>query len=264
MACNPLNEFQFALGWVVIICTVLLAFAPQWLKQCRMRSHIGMSLPNFLCGTIVSFLQILNYFCCKYADTFRCCGSAHTTRQCLAAVEPVLQIVLPFVCYLVVLALYFAYFDLNSLTSRGLHATAELGRARVQLISMLVVMLLLAAFLAVLMLASGGIESPNVYMYGVVSEVVASIVLATHWSLQMWETLELRSVGSLSLFGLMIGCIGSFLNAYSLSVHGGVAVGASNLVAAIMIGATCALGVYVEWRGRRGVKLSRQGLVHPG
>jgi len=246
MACSPLSEFQFTLGWVLLASTVLLAYAPQWIKQCRLRSHIGMSLSNYLCATLVSLLQLLNYMCCKYADTFCCCQGAHTPRQCLAALQPVIQTALALLCYVVVVALYFIHFDRRGLAALGRSVEEELGRARRRLVLAAGSALLLLAAPAAIALASDGVRSRATHAYGVAAEVAASLMLATHWSLQMWETWEVRSIGSLSLFGLMIGCIGNLLNAYSLGVHGGVVVGTSNFVAALMIGATCTLGCYVE------------------
>ena len=61
---------------------------------------------------------------------------------------------------------------------------------------------------SILALTGGGIESNPVYVYGVALEIVASVLLATHWTLQLWETWILQSVGSLSLFSLFAGSTG--------------------------------------------------------
>lgn len=250
MACSPLSNFQFSLGWVLLACTVFLAYAPQWIKQWRRKSHIGMSLSNFLCATLVAFLQLLNYLCCQSQDTFKCCRGSHTIRQCLAALQPLMQAASACICYVIVVALYFIFFDVQGLVSRGRDGSKEFVFARRKLLVATVILAALILALVALLWATGW-ESAIVWRYGIFNEVVASVILLSHWLLQMWETWSLQSVGSLSVFSLIIGCIGNLLNAYSFGVHGGFAVAASNLVAGIMIGCTCALAGYVEMLERR-------------
>lgn len=205
-----------------------------------------MSLSNFLCAILVSLLQFLNYICCKHDDTFGCCGGGRAIRRCLASLQPVLQTAFACLCYVVVVVLYFVFFDRQGLVVRGRNGAKELAWARVKLFVACLIALMLVIVLLALVAFTGGTGSAAVYNYGVFAEVTASIMLVSHWFLQMWETWSVQSIGSLSIFGLMVGCIGNLLNAYSLGIHGGFTVAASNLVAGLMIGCTCALGIYVE------------------
>merc|ERR1712187_170640 len=93
-----------------------------------------------------------------------------------------------------------------------------------------------------------GFESSLVQAYGIAMGVVSSLILATHWSLQIWETWELQTIGNLSLFSLFLVVGGSLLTAYSVGIHGGFFVALSYIVSSVMMGTELALGFYLRHR----------------
>eukprot|EP01062_Namystynia_karyoxenos_P026751 TRINITY_DN20690_c0_g1_i1.p1 TRINITY_DN20690_c0_g1~~TRINITY_DN20690_c0_g1_i1.p1 ORF type:complete len:288 (+),score=78.10 TRINITY_DN20690_c0_g1_i1:123-986(+) len=254
MKCDPLSDFNLGLGWA-LVAGVSLMFGPQYYLLWRRQSHLGISLGNLLCATFVSLLQLGSLLCSEWDDSFGCCNSDHTTRQCVAAMAPVAQMSLVELGYLVCIAQFVYCWDIQGLEAVGRDPDAEWAVVVRQLLCWAAASCLFLAVAAGLAGFGGGLENHSVETFGLVLTVIASALLATHWSLQMIETWRLQSPGSLSLPSLFVSSTGSALTMYSVFAHGGWAVAASYLASTVMMGATFILGVYLLYCSRRYSKL---------
>jgi len=242
MPCDPLPDSAYILGWLLQVGTVICVF-PQIRKLLRTRSHIGISLSNMLCAAFASLLALLNYFCMQYGD-LKCCDTQFSTRQCLASLQPFIQAGLVYFDFVIGIPMYFMYFDMSGLVEIGRDAVHELSKARRQNVYHLVASAAAVGLVIICSIFGGGFESQLVRVCGITMGILSSVILASHWSLQIWETWILRTSGNLSLFSLFLVIIGSLFTAYSLSLHGGLIVALSYLVSVVMMGTELALGCY--------------------
>lgn len=242
MTCDPLSDSAYVLGWLLAVGTLTVVF-PQIRKLLQTRSHIGISLSNMLCAAFASLLALLNYFCMQYAD-LKCCGAPFSTRQCLASVQPFIQAGLVYFDFAIGIPLYFMYFDTSGLVEIGRDADQELSKAKRHNAYHVAASAIAVGLVILCSIVGGGFESQQVRSCGITMGILSSVILASHWSLQIWETWVLRTSGNLSLLSLSMVIVGSLLTAYSLSLHGGFIVALSYLVSVVMMCTEVVLGCY--------------------
>lgn len=235
---SSLSNFDYVLAWCLFLFT-FVAYIPQLAKQWRMNSHFGMSFETTVMGNLVTTLGQVNFMCLSWRSTFACCADDVPFRDCIGSYLVFNQITSVWVCVHMLTVFYFWCYDKALEWEKEERNLADGERALLPMARVpgsipkalrrawrglwIVILIEVGLFAAPVVLAwqYGGVDGDMFRWYGVVTGLIATVLVCIRWLPQIWLTFTLRKVGVLSIPTLVMLSGGSYLTAYNLTTHGG-------------------------------------------
>lgn len=160
--------------------------------------------------------------------------------------SPVVQTSTNYIGSLGIILVWFFCFDRPGAVALARDPDQDLRTAKWQLCVTMLVTSILILILVGLAMAGGGFQTPSIRTYGQVMNVADCIGISLHWFLQLRETWLVQGLGSLSGFSLLCNGVGAFVTSASFMIHGGIWLGAPQLVAGVMMSSCLLSATYYE------------------
>ncbi|PYH89817.1 PQ loop repeat protein [Aspergillus ellipticus CBS 707.79] len=231
---------------ILIVFGILLSYLPQHVRITRMKSSFGISPYFVLLGTtsgssavanVVSQQQSLrDMACCKYVDG----------TSCFAGVLGILQVGTQCLCFFIILFLFVLFFPRNT---SHLPKNSPTYRSAVIVAAVCIVH---ALVMLITTLAVGHTRTSSLQAWSNFCGVLAAILASIQYFPQIYTTLRLRCVGSLSIPMMCIQTPGSLVWAGSLAARlgpKGWSTWGVLIVTAFLQGTLLALGIFFEFLG---------------
>ncbi|KAJ5888083.1 hypothetical protein N7495_008124 [Penicillium taxi] len=247
-------------GWfqptlsVLIIIGILVSYLPQHLRIISLRSSFGISPYFILLGTTSgtsAFANILTFP--KTAQDVSCCQEI-SGLACFSGMLGVFQVGMQWLCFFSILLLFVIYFPraTSPTDPSSPVSSAPIGPTyRTALV--IAAICILHAVITVIISAAFAIRRPEALsawanFLGILSAILASV----QYFPQIYTTLLLRRVGSLSIPMMCIQTPGSLIWAASLAAREGIqgwSVWGVLLVTASLQGTLLVMAIYFEYFG---------------
>lgn len=251
--CSEGTNFSFWLGWFLFAAQLPLCYIPQYVKLWQAGTHIGLSLPNTICFSFTAFLQFLTFVCQQFHDIFDCCMPGTNGWQCGFAMAPFLQTVTAWFGSAYTIHIFFQVFDRPGLEAKNYDPDDEHAACMRQVYATVFLHGVLIGIPLVLWLLDGAVDSPRIKHYGAFATIACSVLIASHWFLQMHETWRMQGIGSLSMTTLVFASVGSGISALNFLSHGGIMVAFPFVVGFVAILMAMFFALWVDYRAKKGL-----------
>ncbi|OQD75922.1 hypothetical protein PENDEC_c005G07167 [Penicillium decumbens] len=248
---------------ILIIIGILVSYLPQHIRIISRRSSFGISPYFVLLGTTSgtsSFANILVFP--KTAHDFACCSQI-SGLACFAGLLGVFQIGMQWLCFFSILLLFVVYFPRATSPTNPVEPVSSTPSGPTYRTALTVTAICLLHALATLIISVAfSLRQPSALpvwanFLGVLSAILASI----QYLPQIYTTLRLRCVGSLSIPMMCIQTPGSLVWAASLAAREGAqgwSIWGVLVVTACLQGTLLVMAIYFEYFGPE----SKQKAVH--
>ncbi|KAE8349717.1 hypothetical protein BDV28DRAFT_140624 [Aspergillus coremiiformis] len=234
---------------ILIVFGILLSYLPQHFRIISLKSSYGISPYFVLLGTTSGSSAFANVLSQRQSlQDVSCCKEVNGLA-CFAGLLGILQIGTQCLCFFVILLLFIIYFPRDTLPVSKPRAEGSTYR------SALIVGVLCIVHIAVMLIVTitVGLRRPSsLQSWSNFCGVLAAVLSSIQYFPQIYTTVRLRCVGSLSIPMMCIQTPGSLVWAASLAARLGTQ-GWSTwgvlLVTAILQGTLLALGVFFEYVG---------------
>jgi len=243
--------FNFALSLLIFI-GILISYLPQHIRIISLRSSFGISPYFVLLGTTSGTSAFANILVLPRSTRDVACCKEISGLACFAGLLGILQAAAQWSCFIVVLVLFVLYFPrTNSPTSPSAKplTTDPLSsyRTAVLIAIICIVHALIIAITSVFIVVA---HPSHLQAWANILGIMAAILTSIQYFPQIYTTLRLRRVGSLSIPMMCIQTPGSIVWAASLAARLGTegwSTWGLYVVTAVLQGSLLAMSVYFEY-----------------
>ncbi|KAF2149081.1 hypothetical protein K461DRAFT_208516, partial [Myriangium duriaei CBS 260.36] len=207
-----------------LVVGILVSYLPQHAKIISNGSSAGLSPWWVLLGTLSSIAGLTNIVVLPTSQHDMACCREISGAACGAALLGIVQVGIQWVCFMIIMALFLAFFprctDAEQIRMLNEEDDAELPKPRDAVI-------VAASCLVALLVAGLGslfylVQAPQ-FLLGWANflGIVASVLACIQYIPQIWTTYRLQRVLSLSIVTMLIQVPGAFLFAFSLFLRVG-------------------------------------------
>ncbi|KAL4915333.1 hypothetical protein BDW62DRAFT_188788 [Aspergillus aurantiobrunneus] len=243
------NPMSFVLS-ILIVLGILFSYLPQIIRIISLRSSFGISPYFVLLGTTSGTFALANMVSQRQSLQDVACCKDVSGLSCFAGLLGILQVATQFLSFFAILTLFVIFFPRE--TSRLLSMTPKKQPTYRTALVVAVVCVAHAAIMLIVTLAVGFKQPSSLQSWSNFCGITAAILASIQYFPQIYTTLRLRCVGSLSIPMMCIQTPGALIWAGSLAARLG-SKGWSTwgilIVTACLQGTLLVLSVFFEYLG---------------
>ncbi|KAI3004276.1 hypothetical protein CBS147346_4962 [Aspergillus niger] len=231
---------------ILIVFGILLSYTPQHVRILTMKTSFGISPYFVLLGTTSGSSALANVISQQQSLHDMACCKQVNGMGCFAGILGILQVGTQCLCFFIILFLFVLFFPRNT---AHLPKSSPTYRTAV---TVAVICILHAAFMLITTLAVGYTRPSSLQAWSNFCGILSALLASIQYFPQIYTTLRLRCVGSLSIPMMCIQTPGSLVWAGSLAARlgpKGWSTWGVLIVTACLQGTLLCLGVFFEFLG---------------
>ncbi|KAL4945038.1 hypothetical protein BDV06DRAFT_59315 [Aspergillus oleicola] len=237
---------------ILIMLGILVSYLPQLVRIAMLRSSFGISPYFVLLGTTSGTFALANMVSQRQSLQDVACCKDVSGLSCFAGLLGILQVATQLLSFFAILTLFVIFFPRKSSVSPPLSPTQKEGPTYRTALAVAGICIVHAVIMLIVTLAVGFKQPSSLQSWSNFCGVTAAILASIQYFPQIYTTLMLQCVGSLSIPMMCIQTPGAFIWAGSLAARLG-SKGWSTwgilIVTALLQGVLLVLAVFFEYLG---------------